>query len=145
MANTELAKKIKAAITAKPELWDQHKWAAVPTGAFVVAPEEFEEGEGLDLTCGTTMCLAGWACHLSGEKIDWTVTEEDGDKRVAHRLKSGAAIEDRAAELLEIDWEDAGNLFYAYNEETALDHLTQLIEDGAVHDPNRLDDAVFED
>jgi hypothetical protein len=137
MANTELAKKIKAAITAKPEFWDQHKWASVSIGAVDSLPAEFEEGEGLELTCGTTMCLAGWACHLSGEKIDWTATEEQGDQFVAHRLKNGQAIEDRAVELLEIDWDSAGDLFYAYDEEVALDRLTQLIEDGEIHNLDR--------
>lgn len=138
MANIELAKKIKAAITAKPELWDQHKWAAVESDN-VGSLLDFTEGEGVELTCGTTMCIAGWACHLSGEKIDWRSSEHDGDNQiVASRLKSGEMIEDRAAQLLGVDGSD---LFYVYNEETVLDHLDQIIEHGEIIEPYRLEDS----
>lgn len=128
MANRELAQKIYDTITAKPELWDQHTWAAFndqPTDA-----DEIVEG-----SCGTTMCLAGWACHLSGEKIDWANGEMQDGKWVAHRLKSGEQVEERATQLLDIDWEDAGWLFYAYDEEQALSRLKQVIENGRVTDP----------
>ncbi len=143
MANVELLKSLKAAVLAKPEFWDQHKWAAVPIevpGSLV----EFEEGEGLEVTCGTTMCLAGWTCHLSGEKIDWTkidVDEFNGTTQyVAHKLKSGESIENRAIELLDIDYDDSAWLFYAYDKEEALERLDQLIENGCITDPYRNDD-----
>lgn len=138
MANVELAQKVKAAVTAKPEAWNQHTWASVPIGDFTMPPSEYEEGEGLNLSCGTTMCLAGWTCHLAGEKIDWTATEDGRDgTRTAYRLKSGEIIEDRATELLGIDIDDAGYLFHTYDSEMALDHLDQIIESGEVYDPYR--------
>lgn len=143
MANIELAKKIKAAITAKPELWNQRKWAVVFTDALGdTALTEFDEGEGVELSCGTSMCIAGWACHLSGEKINWREgdfePDDDGEKFVAHLLMSGKGIEDRALELLDLPDGDAGLLFYTFEEAVVLDRLDQIIERGEIYDPYRL-------
>lgn len=46
--NTELFEKIKQKITENPEGLDMNKWRD---------------------RCGTVMCIAGWACVLSGEDI----------------------------------------------------------------------------
>lgn len=132
MANTELAKKIMRAITEKPDQWDQHRWAAIQPEPNV---------EIVDGTCGTTMCLAGWACFLSGEKINWRTAEAEGSQLVAHHLENGRSIEDRAVELLDIDWDDANALFYAYDEDTAKDHLQQVIDHGEVIDPYRVEES----
>lgn len=135
MANIELAQKIRAAITAKPELWSQGKWASVPKPSDLHEDDEnFVLVEG---SCATTMCIAGWACHLSGEKIDWADAELEDNQLVASRLKSGEMIETRAEELLDLNESDVTLLFYSFNETVALDHLKQVIEYGEIVYPYR--------
>jgi hypothetical protein len=150
MANIELVKKIKDAITAKPELWNQHKWAVVSTDALGDKTlTEFDEGEGVELTCGTAMCIAGWACHLSGEKINWREgdfePDDDGEKFVAHLLLSGKDIEGRAHELLDLEADNANLLFYTYDERIVMDRLDQIIERGEIYDPYRLEDEEVDE
>lgn len=135
MVNTELAIKIREAITAKPELWSQGKWASVPRPSDLHDDDEnFVLVEG---SCATTMCIAGWACHLSGEKFDWTDAELEDNRLVVSKLTSGAEIETRAEELLGVNEYDVSLLFYAFNETVALDHLDQVIEYGEILYPYR--------
>ncbi|UXE03786.1 hypothetical protein SEA_OBLADI_63 [Gordonia phage ObLaDi] len=84
-------------IDAHPEEHDQNEWA-------------FRDPEG----CGSTMCVAGTAVHLAGYTIDYNARgyasfciSPDG-KRVM--------IDDVAAPLLGLDYDQAARLFGAQNE-----------------------------
>lgn len=140
MANTELLKKIKTVLTLKPELWDQHQWArralTVPEPVLTDTADDVAE-EIKEVSCGTAMCVAGWACFLSGEKIDWTNdadVDEISNKIMATFLTSGETIESRARELLDISYEDAGTLFYGFGEDATLERLDELIEYGELEE-----------
>ena len=140
MANTELLKKIKTVLTLKPELWDQHQWArrafTVPEPVLTETADGVEE-EIKEVSCGTAMCVAGWACFLSGEKFDWTREadiDDVGHKIMATFLESGETIENKARELLDISREDAGTLFYGFGEDQTLERLDELIEHGELEE-----------
>lgn len=126
MANTELLKKIKTLITIERSgNWDQSLWGKT-------SPDNVDEnGDLKEITCGTEFCVAGWACVLSGEKIDWRGAEMmyDGNLQ-ASRLVNGQEIEARAAELLDLDEHSATELFYGLGHEGTLNRLDELIEHG---------------
>lgn len=134
MANTELLKKVKKVLTLKPELWDQHQWARTmdrPEDAPKHVEADDLEEETKEVTCGTAMCVAGWTCFLSGERIDWKGAEEtDSGALQATFLLDGQEIETRARELLDIDPFDAGTLFYGFDRDMTLIRIDELIETG---------------
>ena len=68
-----------------------------------ISETEFFNGKKLKPNCGTTMCIAGWACALYPRRglLDHFYTEEGYD------------IEERAAYILGLDKWDAKDLFYA--------------------------------
>jgi hypothetical protein len=121
MADIERLKTLRQTVLTKRDGWDQRYWAA--------------KGE----ECGTTMCLAGWTCHLFGEEgdsVDWNravpIYANDGDdtQEEVGYLISGESIEKRAEELLGLDIQDAMELFWATDEQDALSVLDDLIERG---------------
>jgi hypothetical protein len=76
-------------------------------GAVVAAVDLFE--------CGTTACIAGWACHLWEAEVDPT-----------------ARIENNAARILGLDFSAADDLFYAFDLNTpdaAADRLRRMALD----------------
>lgn len=101
--NKELLVKTLAFIKANPETWDQGDWV-----------------------CGTTMCFAGHACVLNGDKLitdpddDWQgcvqgVTDpHDGDPMHAS---------ERARLILGLDHVDSKRLFHAGNSLERLDEI----------------------
>lgn len=112
MPNTELAWKVLDHIAAHPEQWDQKTWLK-------------------RTDCGTAGCFAGWTALLSGDKPDWLECggalfgEYTSFVRVnANNRMVGRTVETRAAELLDIDEEDAYFLFNATND---LDDLTRYV------------------
>jgi hypothetical protein len=110
MANLDLLKKIHERIITVPEEWDQDTWAA-------------------HRECGTSYCIAGWACVLSGYKVDFDTRAthySDNDVEAAY-LTTGEDIADKGAALLDLDEYDTGNLFYCTNNAAALDRLENLI------------------
>ncbi len=79
------------AIEKYPEAFDMNSWAYLPDSD-PLRPDETP-------VCGTTMCVAGWAAHLTG----WTISSgthqatKDGRQRW---------IEDVAQEALDLDMPD---------------------------------------
>ncbi|MGH3496304.1 MAG: hypothetical protein ACRDP1_02415 [Nocardioidaceae bacterium] len=86
--------------------WHQQYWRLTPREAY-----------GRDMTpptCGTTYCLFGWVCYLSGKE-----TDED-------RLADGH-VYTRARNLLGIDIDTANRLSADYNTIEDLRHLAEEI------------------
>lgn len=107
MLNTELATEIVEAIEANPQLHDQSHWRK-------------------NAICGTTMCIAGWACFLNGDKFE-DVDPEGRADFIVDQEGSLWEIDDRAASLLGIeDRHEVEKLFYEFNNETALSRLKLL-------------------
>lgn len=72
MPNAELARKILDRIDQQPDNFDMSDWFRRSGGNVTLRPTE-------EVDCGTTMCLAGWAAHLSGYTlISRTVDHADG-------------------------------------------------------------------
>lgn len=66
MPNTELLVDVLAHIDLQPDSWNQGLW-----GATYVIPDSV----GAMNECGTAFCVAGWALMLSGEPLEWGMTE----------------------------------------------------------------------
>lgn len=123
--NRELAQRIKDKIVTERALWDQNSWAAT-------LPENIDaNGELIDGTCGTTACVAGWACMLTGNPLDWSTAENIGFGKVqAARVKNGEWIESVATRELGLDDDQVAALFHTYDEDQTLQMLDQIIEFG---------------
>ena len=123
--NRDLAQKIKNKIMTERVLWDQNSWAATdPTNIDA-------NGELIDGTCGTTACVAGWACMLTQNDLDWSTAESIvGGKLQATRVKSGEWIEDVATRELRLDDDQVATLFHTYDEDLILEMLDQIVETG---------------
>jgi hypothetical protein len=95
----ERVKLVLAQIDATPELWDQGVWMA-------------------HTQCGTTACVAGWACLLAGadptEELSW----EDTYVRLGDRTEDVPVL---AAELLGLSGAQAEALFWETNTREDLD------------------------
>lgn len=125
--NVELLRKVRDQITAPLEAhptlaWDQASWvrevdaddARAEAAENVVLPEGW---------CGTTYCIAGWACYLSGTKIGLV-----GD---AVLTADGLPVEPHAADLLGLSEEDAERLFYTTENDIALEILDEILAEAA--------------
>lgn len=108
--NAELAYRVLDHIDAHPEQWVQSTWVT-------------------KTECGTAGCFAGWACLLSGEKLD-------SEEFLGIMLRSGLPIPDKAEELLgasrfvaslvDGEWEDE-DLFHEANTREDLGRLVAEI------------------
>lgn len=105
MANAELAGRILDAIESNPDAFDMDQWHSGPT----LSPEAEPE-------CGTTLCVAGWAAHLSG----WTL---DGSN--ASKGDEWAKVSRVACDALGLTVEAGADLFYA-GEDYALNTLREM-------------------
>lgn len=78
-----------------------------------------------ELDCGTTMCAAGWALHLTG----WNLRESPTALATAQHVVTGEIllIENAAARMLDIDADQAQELFHT-NGPVAIELLRQLAE-----------------
>lgn len=76
MPNAQLAQRILNEITAHPEAFNMADWCDI-------WEEEFRPSDDA-VSCGTTMCVAGWACHLEGytlgDGIDGSFAFKPGEK-----------------------------------------------------------------
>lgn len=125
--NFALMHQILEKIRLDPDSWDQSNWARL-TG------------------CGTSYCFAGWACVLSGYRMDWTdicsVTlflidedyrEQHGDRR---------PISNTACELLGLGPKEADALFAGSNSLDDLETMVKNLENGRpITEGTRLDSA----
>lgn len=109
--NVERLNKVADMIQAYPEHFDMTYWVRTPTGKdthWVRASDCAQE----DLSqCGTTACIAGWACNLWGADVD-----------------PGLDVQDAAAAILGLDEYEAYRLFYAdfRDADHAADHLRRM-------------------
>lgn len=109
MANVERLRALRQTVKVNPENWDQTYWAR-------------------KTTCGTTMCLAGWAAYLAGKEIDWPKSNNSTSAVNAEYLTTGETIEGFAREWLELDEYEAEDLFHSYTQLDAQTVLNELIE-----------------
>lgn len=67
----------------------------------------------VETSCGTRMCVAGWACYLAG---DLAVFDQEYS-RYAHRVitedNEEVSIEHRAQSLLGLSFDQANSLFFS--------------------------------
>ncbi|MFJ6730031.1 hypothetical protein ACIQPQ_34540 [Streptomyces sp. NPDC091281] len=91
------------AIEARPQNFSMHSWHWQANGDASLLPSE-EPG------CGTTMCVAGWAAHVTGWTLRGSRGFKDGDAR---------DVEDIAQDALGLEY---ANLFY-YSAEDAVEAL----------------------
>lgn len=101
--------------------WDQDEWG------YFIEPGKAEDG----ISCGTSMCFAGWVCALTEQPMKvWSTSSWTPYKGILG-LTDGSNIETRAAELLELPTHTDHEGSYAD---------TRLFEGG--HDLDRLRDLV---
>lgn len=126
MLNIELLRTVRETLVRAKEnrTWDQSMWAAVERGKS--APESPES----PISCGTSMCVAGWTCFLSGKEIDWRGAERDGGYLVASELTDGTPIEQEAQKLLGLNDYQVSDIFYCMDETEALRRIDNLLTDG---------------
>ena len=108
--NLDLMRAVREQITKHPETHDQASW-----------------GERTE--CGTTHCIAGWACALSGDAFEWATDDADGTFALTVTTPR-THIDVRAAELLGLDSMEAGDVFYTLGNADARLMLDALIEKG---------------
>lgn len=111
MVNLDLLKEIHQKITTTPEGWVQETWA-------------------MQKECGTSYCIAGWACVLSGYEVNFENVEPDsyGEQEVSY-LANGECIDSKGKELLGLDDWQANSLFYTTSNPVALERLEAMIAD----------------
>lgn len=100
--NTELLLKVANAIEKYPELYDQ---------------ETYGDVEVNNTSCGTTACIAGWACALEGyypTVIDTRFSYEKVSKEPYTEYYDGLDTHFTAVSILGLDNGDAEELFSAY-------------------------------
>jgi len=123
MANQEKVKAVLDAILEHPEHHDQNNWAK-------------------QTSCGTVMCIAGWACHLEGLQFQWDnyygiMPEGRADSVVAEAsdmLDSEEFVGDMAARILGLSDVEAYRLFHNTNNDSALTMLKHLADTGELPD-----------
>lgn len=127
-----LAKRVVETIELFPEKHEQDIWVGVPlvedgetvlnwNGYIQATPEQVIE------SCGTSACLAGWSVLLTGHTYNRGRVEGVPSKCTCC---GDAAVEEYAAELLELDYQQADNLFMDMNERSALERLRTYAETG---------------
>lgn len=107
MPNADLAARILHAITEHPEHYDQgHLFHGVET---LHPGDQLTDGA---LDCGTTLCIAGYATHLTGHTL--TLTDAIHDEGVTAR-KPGhppTPVFEAARDELQLTEDDAAWLFW---------------------------------
>lgn len=81
----------------------------------------YKEWHGPDF-CHTTYCYAGWTVVLEGLNLRWR--EEAGEWQSADYVEDGRHIETAAMQILEIDGDQADELFNGTND---LDDIKAII------------------
>ena len=109
--NTDLMLQIREQITSHPETHSQDTF-------------------GMASECGTTHCMAGWACVLSGIELEWLEDDDYAAANVAITTKGRREISDTAMELLGLTANEAAALFYDFGPASSRATLDRLIEKG---------------
>lgn len=129
MPNATLARKILDQITTQPQHFDMTEWFDTPGGG-TIHPDR-------PLGCGTTLCIAGWAAHLTG----WTLERRTDDSRVDYVARKDDVTTDGVCDIaiLARDLLGLANDTLFYEGAHVAVPLLQQIADG--HEPDR--DAVI--
>lgn len=118
MANAQRLETVLNFITANRDKWNQGMWAE-------------------KTACGTTGCLAGWGGVLyAREQLTETVISKD----FAEYNPIGMDWTDLGAQVFELDYFEAEELFSGDNSLRALWELASDYTDGAVQVPADLED-----
>ncbi|MHC3474668.1 hypothetical protein ACYF6T_39075 [Streptomyces sp. 7R007] len=108
----EVAAAILDMIEQYPEMFDMGSWATLPSGDL--------EPQG-DIPCGTTMCIAGWAAHLTGYTLH---TTSDGEGVFTSKDGVRHEVETVAAAALGLTGDEPGMFWWAAPE--ALKQLRKI-------------------
>jgi len=116
--NTEMFVRIEQVIEANPEQHWQKYFETTEEDR-----EEWGEWQVVDVpqnACATTRCVAGWAVHLWGvdNGIEGELAEVTGQYAEIHNVYDDAA--EVAQDILGLTPDQAGNLFYDFNNFSAL-------------------------
>ncbi|MFJ5951363.1 hypothetical protein [Streptomyces noursei] len=108
MPDAELAARIRTEILERPEHHDQGMYL---NGVDVLKPED-DLSHGSRGSCGTTLCVAGFAAHLTGYTIELVAAWQE-DMVIAYKPgKDIRLIFDAAREELGLSNQDAVWLFW---------------------------------
>lgn len=125
-AHQIMALRILDAIEKQPDAFDMTGWFNTPIpkggkGWVDIVPLEPETEE---LSCGTTLCVAGWAAHLDGYRLTADGAERDGCLGECYSAIGGR--------LLGVDRHDGdqSDLFYA-PDDVAVEMLKQIAKGNA--------------
>jgi len=116
-----LLAKIVEIIRKQPENWNQDLWAYAP-GDF--QSERFgSPATEVPPACDTTLCVAGWAAHLTGAKLDWVYTRNG--LRASTVNNGDQMISKYAKHVLELSSDEADHLFYGVDELDEIDAMAR--------------------
>lgn len=119
--------------------WNQKQWgeARLPGGS--MDHSEFYMSFNPNqppVECGTAYCVAGWAAHLTGAKMNWHPATAYDDETDTHRIIGYRAesvvgddeqtINSYAREVLEVGEYTSSRLFDAYN---TIEDLEGIVDD----------------
>lgn len=117
MTPAEVAQAVLAGIEGERGAFSMNDWISFAglSGRYVLRPEDNP------MECGTTLCAAGWACHVTG----WTI--RSFERLTRGRSARGYTMSRVAAEALGLTEAEANYLFYC-SEERAIQLLTKIAE-----------------
>ncbi|MDF3280873.1 hypothetical protein [Gordonia sp. N1V] len=135
----DLLREVLDQIHADASTWDQRNWGGVavddvpklgPTSKPAPAP----------VGCGTAMCIAGHACVMAGDRLrvgstSVTISGVAATSMVVTESGEALGIEERAMDLLQLDYENAEILFHASNSLEELDEMCDALERGEDLEP----------
>lgn len=126
LTGSELAHEIKERILRDPDKHAQSFWFRHSDHSDTRVPASFAEKP----ECGTTLCVAGWAAVLNGYDVGYSYTDRGvrhvfGFKEI-QGVELKFEISELAADLLEIDENDADVLFTATTNDEAVEALSWL-------------------
>lgn len=102
-------------IEAEPQAFDMQDWIRDVGHHFVLLPDQSP------VSCGTTLCVAGWIAHNAGHKV-----YPDG-YNAAVGYATVRHVEEISRDLLRIDEAQGGQLFYSVdNPDRALAALRRI-------------------
>lgn len=117
MVNISVCNDIIATLTTHPELHDQSTWTS---------PQETQDGDVTEETCGTTGCIAGWA-SIKYFNLQPAVRQyEGGWREFFYAPPRGHDWESAGCEALDIESTTGNMLFYIVDEEAAISALRDL-------------------
>lgn len=126
--NLDLGLAVADHVERYPDLHNQELWGdALPA----IKPEDIAKATNDGELCGTAGCIAGWIMAFSGYKLkhstDGSTLVQRPDSLAWHDWEDEDFIR-TAAGLLGMNLEEAKELFYEMDNQTATIHLRTLLE-----------------